>query len=234
MEPAIQIIVDNAEHHPEFRYYIAMMKKAERNLTNQPDISIEICKSLLEGVSKTIILHYEPDIEPKKLKNMDMSPLTKKACQFLRQDTNVIEDEFVRRVSSTVEFIGAIRNERGDISHGRQVPKPANSNDKLSAVIFQVTSGLLVYMLDGFFDAKAQARLIAAEPPPHRMGEEDDEQPDLPVVEYDENPEFNASLDEQYPYEGKLSYSFALFSLYYEDYLIGFEEYQDSLEGEDA
>jgi hypothetical protein len=233
MEPAIQIIIDNAEYHPEFRYYIKMMKKAEQHLKSQPDICIEICKSLIEGVSKTIILHYEPEIELKKLNSMDMSPLTKKACQFLRQDINVIEDEFVRRVSSTVEFLGSLRNERGDISHGKQVPKPASSNDKLSTVIFQVTSGLLIYMLDGFFDAKTQARLATAVVQP-TQDEEEGGAPDLPVVEYDANPDFNSSLDQQYPYEGKLSYSFGLFSLYYEDYVIGLEEYQDSLESEDA
>lgn len=185
-------------------------------------------------MSKTIILHYEPDIEPKKLNNLDMSPLTKKACQFLKQDINVIEDEFVRRVSSTVEFLGSLRNERGDISHGKQVPKPASSNDKLSTVIFQVTSGLLIYMLDGFFDAKTQARLAALTVPTPIEPEVDDEEPDLPIFDYDAHPDFNASLDDQYPYEGKLSYSFGLYSLYYEDYVIGLEEFQDSLESEDA
>ena len=37
----------------------------------------------------------------------------------------------------------------------------------------------------------------------------------------------------QSPYDGKLSYSFALFSLYYEDYLVRLEEFQDLAEEED-
>jgi type II secretory pathway component PulL len=52
-------------------------------------------------------------------------------------------------------------------------------------------------------------------------------------MSYNANEEFNSWLDESYPYEGKLSYSFALFSLYYEDYLVRLEEFRDSSEEED-
>ena len=110
MEPAIQIIVDNADEHPEFRYYIKLMKKAERNLESQPDICIEICKALIEGVSKTIILDANPEVDKKKLNSMDVSPLAKWACQLLKQDNNVIEDEFARRVASVAEFLGVLSN----------------------------------------------------------------------------------------------------------------------------
>lgn len=230
MEPAIKIIVDNAEEYPQFRYYIRLMKKAELNLFSQPDISIEICKSLIEGVSKSVILDFAPATDPKKLANMDVSPLAKWACQLLKQDNTVIEDEFARRVASVAEFLGVLRNERGDVSHGRAVPKKIQSNDKLSAVIFQVSSGLLTYMLDSFFTAKKLAKeIIQPEPAAH----ENEEQLDLEQVEYEANQEFNIWLDELYPYEGKLSYSFALHALYYEDYLVQLEIYHENLESGD-
>jgi hypothetical protein len=233
MEPAIKIIVENAAEYPAFRYYIRLMKKAERNLNSQPDICIEICKSLIEGVAKTIILDFEPGIDRKKLNGMDVSPLTKKACQYLRQDNTVIEDEFTRRVASTVEFMGVLRNERGDISHGKSVPKTPQSDDKLSGIIFHIASGLLTYMLDSFFVTKRLVKNTVST----ALREESLSQnvgADLLQVDYEAFPDFNGWLDEQYPYEGKLSYSFGLYSLYYEDYLIRLQNYQEGLKGEEA
>jgi hypothetical protein len=235
MDPAIKIIVENANVYPAFRYYIKLMKKAERNLATQPDICIEICKSLIEGVAKTIILDFEPAIDRKKLNNMDVSPLTKKACQYLRQDNTVIEDEFTRRVASTVEFMGVLRNERGDISHGRPVPKAPQSDDKLAGIIFQISSSLLTYMLDSFFvtkklrEAPASEELDDGTPSPGEDGKAD-----LPQFDYEAFPDFNNSLDEKYPYEGKLAYSFALYQLYYEDYLMQLQNYQENLKGDEA
>jgi hypothetical protein len=235
MGPAIKLIVDNATEYPSFRYYIRLMKKAEHNMLAQPDICIEICKALIEGVSKSVILDFHPDTEQKKLNNMDVAPLAKWACQLLRQDNTVIEDELVRRVASVAEFLGVLRNERGDVSHGRQVPKPVQSDDKLAAVIFQISSGVLTYMLDSFFAAKRLSRaevLLATttEPTPP----ESESSPDLEEVAYEGQEDFNIWLDEQYPYEGKLTYSFALYSLYYEDYLIRLGNYQESLQGDNA
>lgn len=232
MEPAIQIIVDNADEHPEFRYYIKLMKKAERNLESQPDICIEICKALIEGVSKTIILDANPEVDKKKLNSMDVSPLAKWACQLLKQDNNVIEDEFARRVASVAEFLGVLRNERGDVCHGRSVPKPVQSNNKLAAVIFQISSGLLTYMLDGFFSTKSNMREAIAELAV-AVDLEKSEMLELAEVDYEANQEFNSWLDDQYPYDGKLNYSFALYSLYYEDYLIRLTTFDESLESEE-
>lgn len=233
MEPAIKIIVENATDFPEFRYYIRLMKKAELNLVSQPDICIEICKSLIEGISKSVILELHPAADRNKLNKMDVSPLAKWACQLLRQDNTIIEDEFVRRVAAVADFLGVLRNERGDISHGKPVPKPVQSDDKLAAVIFQVSGGLLTYMLDGFFTVK---RLILAasplKPGPQQRPHDDESAQDLQQIDYDAYQDFNNWLDEQYPYDGKLTYSFALHSLYYEDYLVRLESYQEGLEGE--
>ncbi|MEO1672984.1 MAG: hypothetical protein AAFR77_19770, partial [Cyanobacteria bacterium J06631_2] len=44
---------------------------------------------------------------------------------------------------------------------------------------------------------------------------------------YEDNPEFNDLLDEEYPLDGKLLYSQALYTLYYEDYEIRLQTYLD-------
>jgi hypothetical protein len=229
MRPAELLIIENAIECPDFRYYLPLMKKAERNVTNHPDICIETCKALLEGVSKTIVLSLEEGVKPEDIKDLDVSPLVKRAGKLLQQDETIIEESFVTRVASVAHFIGVLRNERGDISHGKAVPKLIQSNDKLANAILQVSSGLLIYMLDAFFTKlrDKRARLAQAEL-------EKDQATDLEQVSYADNDDFNLWLDESYPYEGKLTYSFALFSLYYEDYLVRLEEFRDHAEEEDV
>ena len=79
MKSAIELIIENADHYPEFRYYIPLIKKAERNLENQPDICIEICKSLFEGVSKSILERISPEITREELDKLEVGPLVKKS-----------------------------------------------------------------------------------------------------------------------------------------------------------
>jgi hypothetical protein len=50
MKSAAELIIENAGRYPEFRYYLAIIKKAERNVSSQPDICIETCKALFEGI----------------------------------------------------------------------------------------------------------------------------------------------------------------------------------------
>ena len=53
---------------------------------------------------------------------------------------------------------------------------------------------------------------------------------DLEQVKYENNMEFNELLDTDKPWDDKLSYSKALYELYYEDYLIRLNDYKDSNE----
>jgi hypothetical protein len=121
--------------------------------------------------------------------------------------------------------LGTLRNERGDISHGKAVPKTAVSNDRLSALCMSMTENVICYMLDAFYSIPPR--------PEEMLVEAAEPTPTLPLVSYDDNADFNDWLDEQCPWpEGRLIYSSALYELYYEDYLIQLREFRDDLEGE--
>lgn len=225
MRQAIELIVQNAGRFPEFRYYIGFMKKAERNLSNQPDVCIEICKSLLEGVSKSIIERLDETAARTELDKLDVGKLAKRAADLLRQNDDVVEDDFITRSTSLAYALGALRNARGDVSHGKAVPKTTSSNDRLSAFSMQMAESVICYMLDAFFALPDKA--AAASP---IVEAEDTEPKGLPEVSYEDNEAFNQFLDDAFPLEGKLFYSFALYQLYYEDYLIRLAEFQNDLE----
>lgn len=324
MDSLKELIVRNKENFPEFEYYIPIIETAKKNQEEHPDIAIECCNSLFQGISKTIIfsllfsfitsLSKLPKVDIKKLINnesvhiqfsMALSILEKDiddsvffgliedafqslqnkkpnnsdvnkirlifkeavkisqekridgehiqlliACEKLIYDEktsffeliqnassslnqkptedasfkqaikllfdhgDILEIDFIRACQTLINKISNFRNDRGDISHGRDVPKILKSDVNLSRLILEITESLLRYTLASFFildlEKKAQEFELI----------EVDEEETIIRLKYEDNPEFNDSLDEEYPYPGKLLYSQALYELYYKDYEI--------------
>lgn len=221
MKSVVSLIREKSGCFPEFLYYLPLIAKAQRNRKKHPDISIEICKSLFEGISKSIIERVDSTIKRDTLDKLEVGPLVKEAAQKLRQYDNVFENDFVTRCTSTAYALGMLRNARGDISHGKGAPKAKSSDENLSKLSLQMTESLIFYMLDSFF------KIAERKPEPIEV-ESDLTQEDSDVrFAYDDNPLFNEYLDEVNPLEGKPLYSLALYQQYYEDYMIQLEEYRD-------
>ena len=209
MQQAVRMIVERSTEFPQFRYYIRLIKKAERNITSHPDVCVETCKSLLEGVAKTIILALDSqktraDLDTRKWR---VDKLVKEAAKHMKQLDNIIEDDFVTRCASFAYALRELRNERGDISHGKAVPKTKASCNNLAEISLKTTDGILCYMLTEFFrimDAK-KTTPVAVEQLPEPL-------------KYKDNESFNDWLDEQHPPQGIVLHSRALFECYHEDY----------------
>lgn len=226
MQRSSKLIRANQASFPDCAYYLPLFSKARRNVSKHPDICIETCKSLLEGISKTIILGLDAAAISSELDKKDVEPLVKSAAKLLKANDDVIEENFVNRVSGLAHSLGALRNARGDISHGKAVPKAKESSSDFARLCLQMTDAMTYYMLQSFF---------AVNEPVAAIDDEDDpSEPELlpggiPKIEYDERPDFNDELDGQYPLDGKLLYSDALYRLYYEDYIIELEAFLDTL-----
>lgn len=205
MQTVKDLIQRYSSSHSEFLYYVPIIEKAERNEIEHPDIAIECCNSLFQGISKTIVHKLDPNCDKKKFEEEHLPTQVRKALSCLKVNDDVLEDDFVRRGVSLALAIGTLRNTRGDISHGRAVPKELQSDRSLSRLVLNMSAALLRYMLASFF---------ALQPPVEDQ------------ISYDANPDFNASLDEEYPLSGKPLYSLALYQQYYEDYLIRLEDYR--------
>lgn len=226
MQRSSKLIQANQASFPDCAYYLPLFSKARRNVSKHPDICIETCKSLLEGISKTIILGLDTSVISSDLDKKDVEPLVKSAAKLLKANDDVVEENFVNRVSGLAHSLGALRNARGDISHGKAVPKAKESSADFARLCLQMTDAMTYYMLQSFFAVNDPAAVIVDE----------DEQPEpellpggIPKIEYDENSNFNDMLDSQYPLDGKLLYSDALYRLYYEDYIIELETFLDTL-----
>jgi len=120
---------------------------------------------------------------------MDVMPLFKRAAIKLAEYDEELELDFINRTASLIHNFGQIRNQRGDISHGRAAPKEVYSSSQFSHLVARVTEALAFYVLDHFFRVQV---------------------PGETAVKYEDNSDFNDMLDAVNPM-GSLSFSKALY-----------------------
>lgn len=202
MQIVRSLLTSNIEKYEHFAYYETVIDLIEQNVDSNPDICIESCKSLLEGISKTILKALDATATNRILDAKDFPTLFRESLNKLAEYNENIEVDFVRRAVSLIQVLGEIRNKRGDISHGKLAPKEFSSYSQFSKLVMQMTEGIVFYILEQFFAIDLSYK------------EE---------IKYEDNPEFNEALDELNPM-GNLSYSKALYDQKYDDY---FQELQD-------
>lgn len=207
MRSLIDLIERHSETDSEFRYYIVpIIEAAELNEEIHPDITIECCASLLQGISKTIVYRITPSTDRKSFESQSSQFQLKAAIFCLTEHDDLIELEFARRAHSLVQVLGELRNARGDISHGRAVPKELTSDRSLARLTLSVTEAIARYMLASFFAIRLA--------PPR-------------AISYEDNEDFNTWLDTQNPLPGKPLYSLALYQQYSEDYMIQLDQFNE-------
>lgn len=130
-----------------------------------------------------------------------MQSLFKRALKELQKGRGFSDIDLVNRAGSVVHYIGELRNEHGDISHGRASLKDQVNDADFADFIIGITDSLCTYMLRRL-DQLAEVEL-----------------------QYEDNPEFNAFLDEAYPLGNGVRYSKALFDQELETYEIELGDY---------
>ena len=187
-------------------YYQTIIEKIEENVESNPDISIESCNALLEGLSKFIWKQIDLSYDALVADKMDFHPVVRQAMTKLADYNEDIELDFVNKVNKLIVSIGEVRNKRGDISHGKLSPKEYFSDSQFSNLVMNITDNMLYYVLHSF----SKVSLIKE-------------------LEYEDNTEFNEWLDNENPL-GFLSYSRALFDQEPVTYQEELQNYLDSKE----
>lgn len=176
-------------------YYQSHLDLVESYIDEKPDISIETCKALIEGISK-LSLHLLNQ-EPLDSHNDEkFQALVKRALTELQKGRGFSDADLCKRLSGVVHYIGEVRNEHCDIGHGRASLKEQVNDADFADLIVGITDSICTYML-------------------RRLDNLADK-----VTEYDDNPVFNDFLDAQNPLPGKTRYSRALFDQEFETYEI--------------
>jgi hypothetical protein len=187
MRQTKEILAHLESQYRNIDYYYAIIEKIEGNANSNPDIAIESCKALLEGMSKFIWKQIDNSYDSVAIDKMDFHPIVRSAVSKLGELNEDIEVDFVNMVNKLIVSIGEIRNKRGDISHGKLSPKEYVSDAQFANLVVNITDNMLYYILHCF------SKITPAK-----------------ELEYEDNPDFNEKLDNENAF-GYLSYSKALF-----------------------
>lgn len=209
-------------------YYNELLDTIDNYITEKPDISIETCKAIIEGLSKLILMELEQTPETYfKNPELNLARLFKEARNALKKhiDENVgdivYEGSLISDYGSIpnifeqllnpeiVAKIGTLRNDHGDISHGRTPLKTQVNDEDLAELIVGLTDCICSYMLRKFQQLKEH------------------------VLLYDDNPKFNFYLDELNPVPNNVLFSKALFEQEFETYGIELEDYNSQFAEEE-
>ncbi|MFH6958080.1 abortive infection family protein [Flavobacterium aquidurense] len=206
MKHTKEILLILESRYTNIDYYQTIVEKIEENVESNPDICIESCKALLEGLSKFIWKQIDMSYDSLVADKMDFHPVVRQAMTKLADHNEDIELDFVNKVNKLIVSIGEVRNKRGDISHGKLAPKEYFSDSQFAHLVMNITDNMLFYILHSF----SKISLIKE-------------------LEYADNTEFNEWLDNENPMSN-LSYSMALFDQDQVAYEQELENYLDAKE----
>lgn len=185
----------------KLEYYESLLDVVERYIDEKPDIAIETCKSILEGISKLVINKLTQEPLDRLDRRRDLQQLFKDALYKLVSGDESFNSDLTNRLGSVVHYLGELRNYHGDISHGRASVKEQVNDADLSKMVIGITDSIGTYMLS-------------------KLEQHTDDE-----IRYEENEEFNNDLDEFIPLSGNVKYSKALFEQEPETYRILLGDY---------
>ncbi|MEG4962651.1 MULTISPECIES: hypothetical protein [unclassified Microcoleus] len=220
MDSLEALVKRHLKEFPDFQYYgafgefISAIESYHQDLNM--GVSSDCCNSLIQSICRTIITQID-SVEIDAVNSMRTDELIRKAVTLLQKNDDLHERNFVSQLGKVGIYINNIRNSRGELSHGRHIPKELLNDQDLSRLLREITESLSRYLISSFFSFKLE-----------QFKEEAEVEEDL--IRYEDYPEFNELLDADYPYEGKLIYSQALYTLYYEDYTIQLQAFLDEQE----
>lgn len=200
-------ILSSIDKAPSFGAYNEHIETIISNVYSNPVLSIELCKTLIEGVCKTIlkdkgnkITDNFPNLVSSTLNNLNVD---------LHPDAKHIK-ELSKRLNSVLHYIAEIRNQCGFASHGQDI-EHCNSSSDLALFVIHTTNAILGFILHFY--------IVTDD---YRKGQR---------IRYNDYAEFNEEIDEEYSEFNigyKISYSRALFDQDIEAYKELHNEYISS------
>lgn len=203
-------IRENILINPSFNQYNTHIDTIENTVMSNPALCIETCKSLIEGLCKTILNNKgescKSDVSFNGLVHQTLSVLINNEENYKSDMT-----ELSRRISSVAQKIGEIRNNAGFASHGVDI-KEKKVDFTLSQFMFKITDSIGGFILNYYCNRKEFDKDIR--------------------IHYEDCWDFNDSFDEDNPIQFgfiNISASEALYMQDYDAYKESYFEYIENL-----
>ncbi|HHF4798838.1 TPA: abortive infection family protein [Haemophilus influenzae] len=137
-------VLGSMEKAPSFQHYHGHIDNIIRSVYTNPILSIELCKSVTEGICKTI-LNDKGESIPEKYPNL-VSTTIKKLDLNYHQDYQYLL-ELAKSLGSILHYVAKIRNEYGSYaSHGQDIEHKQVSSD-LALFVLHSTNAILGFIL---------------------------------------------------------------------------------------
>ena len=204
MQDVIEIIRRHSYFLPDWEYYVESAQRASDCLESSPDVAIECCLAIYQGVSKTIVSELDPARYDDKFKRGNFQNQVSIALRCLEGSGDAFEIEFPRAAINLVQSMAELRKERARVSHGQHVTQHYRSDTDLAQLIHSVSNALIRYMIGSYFSIKA------------------------PTVLYESNDEFNELLDETGEAIGSKRYSELVFEYDFDRYVEELENFKST------
>lgn len=124
---------------PSFNYLNAHILTIENTIETNPDLCIEVCKSMIESLCKTILTNravaYNADWQFQTLVKLTLENV------FTGELHKTDKIELIRRIASVVQKLGEMRNCSGFASHGQD--KQHIPFDKTTALLTYKTTDVI-------------------------------------------------------------------------------------------
>lgn len=145
-----ELIQANLADYPEWaEYNDVVIDFIASHTQKRPDMCVEGCKSLIEGLSKLVYFNLSDGTQDLgNWKDLALEQKFKECRAALHLDG--YEDEFLQRSGALVRSLGQVRNERGDVSHGQNYPKDSYSDIDFAIFITSWTEGLCYFLLSRY------------------------------------------------------------------------------------
>lgn len=204
-------IREHISNMPSFNTFEMHTVTIEENIETNPALCIETCKSLIEGICKTILTNkaiiYKEDTKFQELVRQTVDAMV--TASYCYRDKLC---ELSRRIASVAQIIAEIRNHSGFASHSQDVKK-ISVDSTLSLFIYKITDVVGGFILNYYIT--------------HNHPKRDSR------IHYEDCNQFNEYFDEANPFLiGALSLS-ASEALFHQDYEAYREEYLYYLETKD-
>ena len=196
-------IKEHISKMPSFGGFEAHVATIENNVATNPSLCVETCKSLMEGICKTILTNKNIEYN----QNGKFQELIRQTFDVLISSTDCYKDKFyelARRTASVTQTIAEIRNNSGFASHGQDI-KTSSIDASLSLFTCKISDAIGGFILHYYTT--------------HNNPRKDNR------VHYEDCREFNEYFDDMNPLTIGLLNLSASEALYSQDYEAYKEEY---------
>ena len=104
MKQTKNILKQLEPHYFNIEYYHTIVDKIEENVDSNPDIAIESCKSLFEGLGKFIILNIDKSLNFRTIDGFKYKRAITKAVELLEKKDPTFESDFSKTLLDALDM----------------------------------------------------------------------------------------------------------------------------------